>query len=142
MADRRKWPFRVTLLACLIAIFALWNLVRLVTSIAWHDTLQTYAPHPGPFYIGITGAIWMLVGVFLLWCLWRGKRWTRRIFVISTGVYTAWFWLDRLLIQAEIRSNWLFSLIANILLLAFIGAVILDHHNLIYLEREAYERES
>lgn len=142
MAYHRKWPFHLVLLACLVAIFILWNITRLATSIAWRDTLATYAPHPGPVYIGITGAIWVLSGFFLLWCMLRGKKWTHLALIVSTCVYTLWFWFDRLFIQTELRANWLFALIANILILAFIGAVILDRRSRIFLEREAYERES
>ncbi len=142
MTGRPKWPFRLMLLAWLIVFFTLWNLARLITSIDWHDTLATYAPFPGPVYIGFTGAIWSGMGIFLLWCLRRGKRWTRLALLIGSGIFTAWFWADRLLLQSELRSNWLFTLIANLLILAFIAAVIFDRRIRIHLEREAYERKS
>ncbi len=141
MSTHRKWPFRLQLLAGLIAYFSLWNLVRLITSLDWFGALETYVPRPGPVYIGITGALWMLVGLFLLWCMWRGRRRTWVIILIASGLYAAWFWLDRLIVQPETRANWPFTLAITLLLLAFIAAVLLDRRNQSILEREAYERE-
>ncbi|MCL4531386.1 MAG: hypothetical protein M1282_18535, partial [Chloroflexi bacterium] len=74
---RRKLPFQLTLLFLLILLGIIWQAVRFVTSIAWYNTLELYAPTPGPIYIGATGVVWMLAGLFLLWSFWVGVRWNR-----------------------------------------------------------------
>jgi hypothetical protein len=107
-------------------------MVRLVTSMAWQNTLETFAPYPGPLYIGISGAIWTLSGLFLLWGFIRGARWNRVGFLIGGLVYSAWVWADRLFVQTQLRANWPFDLLVTILLLAYTGVIVLDPHNQIY----------
>ena len=127
-----KLPLRITLLLWLVLIITAWNIVRLATSIAWHDTLETYAPWPGPFYIGLTGAIWALTGTVLFWGFARGTGWSRIAFLVTSFVYVVWFWMDRLFIQPQLRANWPFDLLITIILLGFTTAVILDQRNHIY----------
>ncbi|HEY9151906.1 MAG TPA: hypothetical protein VIN60_03400 [Anaerolineales bacterium] len=95
-----------------------------------------------PLYIDITGAFWTLTGLFLLWSLWRGQRWTRMAFIIAASLYAAWVWVDRLFVQTQMRANWPFDLLLTIVLFVFTIAVVLDPRYKIYFERETYERES
>ncbi len=139
---RRKLPFSLTLLFLLILLLTVGQGIRFITSIAWRDTLELYAPNPGPLYIGATGVVWTLVGLFLMWSIWVGVRWNRIAILIASGLYAAWVWADRLFIQTQMRANWPFDLAVTIILLAFTVAVVLDPRNKIYFEREAYERES
>ncbi len=139
---RRRLPFPLTLLFLLILLITGLQAVRLITSIAWRNTLELYAPNPGPFYIGASGAFWLLTGLFLLWSIWSGARWNRAAILLASGLYAAWVWADRLFVQAQMRANWPFDLAVTILLLAYTAAVVLDPRNRIYFEREAYERKS
>ncbi len=139
---RRKLPFSLTLLFLLILLLTVGQGIRFITSIAWRDTLELYAPNPGPLYIGATGVVWTLGGLFLMWSIWVGVRWNRIAILIASGLYAAWVWADRLFIQTQVRANWPFDLAVTIILLAFTVAVVLDPRNKIYFEREAYERES
>jgi hypothetical protein len=116
----------------MVLIITAWNLVRLVTSIGWRVTLETYAPWPGPFYIGLTGAIWTFMGLFLFWSFVAGASWSRIGLLICGFVYSIWFWVDRLFIQPQVRANWPFGLLVTIILLGFTSAVVLDTHNQIY----------
>jgi hypothetical protein len=133
MNAHTRLPLRITLLLWLVLIITAWNLIRLVTSIGWYDTLNTYAQRPGPFYIGVTGAIWTLIGLFLFWGFIRGAGWTRMAILAAGFIYGAWLWLDKLFIQPQLRVNWPFDLLITIILLGFITAVVLDPHNKIYL---------
>jgi hypothetical protein len=137
-----KPSLSVTLLIWLVLSFTGWNAVRFATSLAWNDTLDTYAPRPGAFYIGGTGAVWTLAGIFLLWSIWRGAGWTRKALLTASGLYAAWVWMDRLFVQARTQANWPFALLSTILLLAYMVAVVLNPHNQVYFERETYERKS
>ena len=139
---RRKLPIPVTLLLCLVFYITSWQVIRFSTSIAWRETLKTYEPYPGPIYIGITGTFWALTGLFLLWSMWRGKRWTRTAFILASSLYAAWVWADRLFVQAQMRANWPFDLLLTIVMFVFTMIVLLDPRNKIYFERETYERES
>jgi hypothetical protein len=127
----------ITLLLWLVLIITAWNFVRLVTSITWRDTLETYAPRPGPLYIGITGAVWTILGLFLLWSFIQGARWTRLVLLISGFVYSVWVWVDKLFVQTQLRPNWPFNLVTTIILFGFVIVVVLDPHNQIYfMKRE------
>src|ERR1700690_1126640 len=126
MQIHSKLPLRITLLLWLVLIITSWNMVRLATSIGWHVTLETYAPWPGPFYIGLTGAIWSLIGMVLFWGFLISASWTRLALLIGGYLYSIWFWVDRLFVQSQVRANWLFDLLATIILLGFATAVVLD----------------
>ena len=139
---RRRLPIRIILLLGLVFCMTGWQAIRFVTSITWSVTLETYEPYPGPIYIGITGTFWTLTGLFLLWSVWRGKRWTRMAFLLASSLYAAWVWADRFFVQNQMRANWPFDLVLTIVLLVFTIIVVLDPHNKIYFERETYERES
>ena len=129
------------MLLWLVLIITALNAVRLATAIAWRSILAAYAPSPGALYVAVTGAVWTLAGLFLLWSFWRGGRWTRPAFLIIGVCYAGWAWADRLFVQAEPPINWLFALLATILLLGYMAAVVLDPRNQPYFRKETYERK-
>jgi hypothetical protein len=129
------------LLLWLVLIITALNVVRLITAIAWRGPLASYMPVPGPVYVAVTGAIWALTGLFVLWSFWRGRYRTRWVLLIAAGSYAAWVWVDRLFVQAEPRADWLFTLLATILLLGYMAAVVLDPRNESYFRKETYERK-
>ena len=139
---RRRLPIPVTLLLCLVFYTTCWQAIRFAIGIAWSDTLKIYELPFVPLYTDITGAFWTLTGLFFLWSLWRGQRWTRMAFIVASSLYAAWVWIDRFFIQTQMRANWPFDLLLTIVLLIFVFIVILDPHYKIYFERETYERES
>ena len=132
MKAKSKLPLRITLLLCLVLMITAWNLVRLITSIGWRDTLVTYDSYPGPVYIGLTGAFWTLAGLFIIWSFIQRAYWSRISILISSFVYVIWFWIDLIFVQSQLRANWPFDLLATIILLGYIYAVVLDPHNQIY----------
>lgn len=130
-------PFRVTLLLLAVLSLTAWNVVRVWTAITWRAVLTEFAPQPGPVYIAISGAVWVVVGLSTLWALWRAKAWAPRLLVGASAAYTLWYWTDRLVLQNG-RDNWPFTLTVNLLLLVHL--YFTTHSN--YLQREAYERKS
>jgi hypothetical protein len=132
MHKQSKFPLRITILLWLVLIITAWNFIRLATSIAWRNTLETYATKPGPFYIGLTGAVWSLIGLFLLWSIIRGYRWTRIVVLIAGCCYSIYDWVDKLFVQTQLRANWPFNLLTTILLLGYTVVIVLDPHNQIY----------
>jgi hypothetical protein len=134
-------PFRITLLLGLVLITTAFNLARLVTALAWRNTLEAYLSPLGVLYIGVTGAFWTLLGIFVLWSYRRGGRYTRLVFVVSAGLYAVWYWIDRLFVQVAPLPNGLFALAMTMVLLGFTGFVVLDPRNLPYFRRETHERK-
>jgi hypothetical protein len=134
-------PLRITLLLGLVLITTVLNLARLLTAFAWRNTLEAYLSPLAVLYIGLTGAFWTLLGIFVLWSYRHGGPYTRLIFLASAGLYAAWYWVDRLFVQAAPLPNGLFALLVTILLLGFTGFVVLDPRNLPYFRRETHERK-
>lgn len=126
----------------LVLITTALNIVRLLTAIAWRTALEAYLSPEAVFYIGVTGALWAVVGVFVLWSYWWRRPHARLIILLAAGLYAGWAWADRLVVQETARTNWLFALVATIVLLAFTAAVVLDPHHENYFRKETNERKS
>ncbi len=67
--DLRRYAAGLSLL--LVLMTAVWNLIRLWSSVTYAGVLQKYAAWPGPVYIGITGAVFAGLCAVVLWGLWR-----------------------------------------------------------------------
>ncbi len=141
MRDAPHLPFRITLCAVVVLTTAAWNLVRLLTSIAWGGLLESYAPRAGAVYIGISGGVWSAAGGFVLWGVWRRTQWALRALLAGAWSYSAWAWFDRILLQAGGPANWGFALICTLVLLGFITAIALSPRSRTYFGEEAHERE-
>lgn len=106
-----KRPFPVTLLAWIVLFLAILNGVRFGAALNSWDVLTAYAPHPGPFYIALTGLFWCAAGLVTFALLWRLKpqAWTAAwLFCL---LYPAYAWFDRLAMQSDpLRPNLPFSL--------------------------------
>lgn len=120
--NRRPATPLVLLVLCLTA----WNAIRLQTALAWYDVLGEFAPVPGPSYTALSGATWLMIGAVLLWCLWRRKPWAADFLLGTALAYSAWYWLDRLAMQAP-HANWPFMLLVNLIILAYVLALTIPY---------------
>jgi hypothetical protein len=119
VAARRR-PLSVTYLALGVLTFAGIYLLRFIFSIQQQDFLGNLLPI-SPYYLSISGFIWLVVGVVIAAGLWFGKRWAARATQVSAFAFSAYYWIDRLLLTADGPGyNWLFSAIVNLLGLAII----------------------
>ena len=114
-----KPRFRVTLLLCLVLILTAWNAVRLWTAIAWQNVLNEFSTQPVSSITAISGAIWMVAGIILLWSIWQKKAWAANLLLGATAGYTVWYWSERLIWQNP-HPNWPFAVIVNLILIVFI----------------------
>jgi len=132
-------PFRISLLALFAFCFSIWNALRLVEAIYSWKTLLEYGAYP--FYLALTGGIWLIAGLFLTWGLWRGRRWAWLAATLVTPAYAAWYWLDRLLLQQP-HSNWPYALIVTAILLLLVLLVLLSSKTRRFFHRDPHERKS
>jgi hypothetical protein len=109
------------LLAILVLIIAIFGGIRLAESIYFWKTLIEYGAHP--LYTALSGFLWLVTGLLLVWGVWRGLRWAWRAALFGTIVYTAWYWLDRLIVQRP-HMNDPFSLITTALLLMLVLVIL------------------
>jgi hypothetical protein len=137
-SPKNKRPIRVYFLAVVVICLAAWNGLRLGEAIFFWKTLVIYGAHP--LYIGISGAVWLVTGLLIVWGFWAGKAWAWAVMLGGTICYTAWYWIDRLLLQKP-HANWPFVLIADIIFLLMIFAILFSHSTRSFFKREAYERK-
>lgn len=137
----RGLPFRITLLLWLVLIITALSATRTYAAIAWRGSLSSYVSTSTTTYIAVSGALWTVVWLLVLWSFWQRARYTRTILLVASALYAAWFWVDRLVIQAGPRPNSPFALVATLLLLGYTAAIVLDSRNQPYFRKETYERK-
>jgi len=128
-----KHPLLVTLMLWLVLCFIVWNVLRLWTSIAWLDVLKEFAPEPQPVVTTFSSAIWLIVGLVLLWSIWQNKSWSLKLLLGAATGYSVWYWIARLIWQKS-HPNWPFAVIVNLVVMIFILFTVRIQ------AREAYER--
>ncbi len=128
-----KIPLRVTLLLWLVLSLTAWNILRLWTALAWRDVLNEFSSQPSPSVLGISGAIWSVCGIIVLWSIWQKKAWAAKLLIGASAGYSLWVWIERLVWQNP-HPNWLFAVIVNLVLIVFILFATKS------LTREAHER--
>ncbi len=136
--QKRSRPFSVISLTVLVFWLTIWNGLRLGEAIVFWKMLAEYGAHP--LYIAITGGVWTIAGLSLLWGFWKGKTWGWVEALVSAFGYTAWYWFDRLVLQQS-HANWPFVLIANIVFLSVILLILFSRTTRQYFQRDAYERK-
>ena len=134
-----KRPVGLTILVILIFWLTVWNGLRMSEAIFSWNSLEEFGVHP--LYISMSGGIWFIIGIVLVWSLWRGKNWGRRATFAAVASYTTWYWLDRLILQNP-HSNWLFALIGNIIILVFIILLMFSRKTRLHFQKDSHERKS
>ena len=94
----KKRPHSVTILALGVLIITVLNLVRFGMSLVdW----KFLASQPGvyPLYLALSGIVWGVAGVCLVFGLWRGKNWAPRLVQAVALTYALYYWLDLIFLQ-------------------------------------------
>ena len=119
----RRRPFSVTLLLWLVLSLSAWGAVRLLAALRWWNVLNEFEASLGPLYLSLTGTVWLIVGLVLLWGLFSAKMWTRLAILAAITLWVMEYWIERIFFESP-RANFPFVLIVCILLfiLTFISA--------------------
>jgi hypothetical protein len=119
-AQINKRPLSVTLLALIVLIITVINLIRLVLSIRYWSFLSSQSG-ASPLYLALTGLIWSVAGLSLLWGLWKAKKWAPKLMQAVGLTYALYYWLDHIFLmdrpvtgttnafRAMLPINWQFS---------------------------------
>lgn len=101
--------------------------LRLFIAIGDWNYLGEVAPAVLPVYLAISGMIWAVIGMVSAVGIWFRKRWSLILLACAVASFTIWYWMDKLLLSAnpEAVSNWAFSLVLTICILAFFTGSIL-----------------
>jgi hypothetical protein len=137
MKARHRLPLTITLMTCLVLSTTAWNIVRVLTAVFWRQALESYAPRPGPFYIGFTGLVWVVTGGLVAWSLMRRSWWALNALRLAGTSYAVWIWLDRSMVQSGLGYDWILPLAATVALLAYTWAFTFDARTQAHFGREA-----
>jgi hypothetical protein len=125
-----KRPKSVTLLALGVLIITVLNLIRFVLSIRYWGFLSTRVGI-SPIYITLSGLIWSVAGLYLLWGLWKAKTWAPKLMQAVALTYALYYWLDHIFLMEHsvigatgavrvlLPSNWQFSAGVTVVSLAY-----------------------
>jgi hypothetical protein len=128
-------PGCVTILALGVLIITIINLLRLILSITSWDFLKSW-PGVSPLYMVTTGLIWTLIGSFLFFGLWTGKKWAPKLVQAVALSYALYYWLDHVFLEdhpargavgaqrALLPVNWQFAVVATVACLAYVVWVL------------------
>jgi hypothetical protein len=132
-----KRPLSVTLLAYLVLIFTGFHLISVVRTLKLWDFLNALPGVP-VLYLALSGVLWTISGLLLLWLLWKGNT---RAPVVTFGLvvlYSLYFWVDRIFIANTTSGlpNLAFLAAANAFLLAFALWASLNPKSKRYFKRQ------
>ena len=111
----RRRPFGVTLLLWLVLSLSVWGAVRLIAALRWWNVLNEFEARLNPWYLSITGAVWIVIGAVLLWGLFSGRLWTIWAILASISLWIVQYWVERIFFESP-RANLFFALILTFLL--------------------------
>lgn len=130
----KKTSFSITSLTMMVLYFMFLNGLRTYAIILNWKVLLIYQSHPGPIYMLIFSLSWFLIGLFLIVNIYRKNPRTPEFIYITAGLYTTWFWIDRILFQHRIEAI-LFPAVGTIVLLLIIMILIRHRDSKIYFQR-------
>jgi hypothetical protein len=123
-------PFSVTLLVLIVLTIAGLSMTRFILTIRQWEFLAGW-PGVSPLYMALSGFIWALVCIPVIWGLWQGYPWAARLTKAVALTYAMYYWLDRLFIAYHfgtgtvergrylLPTNWPFAVGITIIFLAF-----------------------
>jgi hypothetical protein len=119
MKPKRPWP--VTLLAVLGLTLVAIHLTRFAAALHQWDYLSSLPLSTSPAYLAATGFFWGLVGIPVVYGLWRGPSWAPNVTVGFGLFYSLHFWLEQgfIMINPYRKTNWSFLAYFTIVCLAF-----------------------
>ena len=134
-------PFGVTLLLWMVLSLSAWGIIRSIAALRWWDVLYEFDSSLSPLYLLVTGAVWSVAGVVLLWSMWSAKAWSRLAAVASVLLWLAEYWLERLFFQAP-RANLPFAAALSVLLLTVTLTITSNRHTKNFLTKSEEHEQS
>jgi len=131
----RKTPSPITILAMIVLFYMILNGIRLLATILNWKILILYGSFPGPDYMIIVSLVWIFIGSLLMLCLIKRYSKTQLLITLFAGLYSTWFWIDRITFQHQFH-NFLISLVGTSIMLLLIILLLKRQGTKIYFQRE------
>ena len=121
-----KRPLAVTCLVILVLILATTQLLRAWLALSTFGFYRELLGSALPIFLLFSGLAWAALGVWLGEGLRRGAAWAPQAARWGFVAFTAFGWLDRLVLQASGPQavNWAFQLVGTSLLLVMVFAAL------------------
>ena len=87
-------PKSLVLLACLIFLFAIFQLFRFSQIIFYWRTLVDLSISVAPGWLSLWSLMWSGVGIFLVYSLWTGKHWSPILCLIFGIGFSVFHWVN------------------------------------------------
>jgi hypothetical protein len=120
-------PVELRILIVLIVWSMFWNGVRFFQALLYWRTLVNYPPEIGPLYIATSGAVWVMLGLFLIWACWQGKPWAWGSLLGGTLGYAGWVLMDRFFLQST-HGNEIFVWLTYFVILFMVIMLLSSKH--------------
>lgn len=126
MNKKHRIPFIQKALIFVVLLFSCMSAVRLEQALQNGVFYTLVSEQPIAIYLAVSGAVWCIVGFASGVGLWHNKSWSFWLCGLGTGLFSVWFWLERLLVRRNIASltNWLFNAIFNLVIVLFIYSTL------------------
>jgi len=120
-------PSGVTIASVFVLCISSWQAIRAYSAIANWDILREFGAATA--YILISGLAWAATGFWLAYVLWTGRPLAFAAGLALAGLYLAWYWLDRLMVQPSPAPNLVWSIAISVLLLTIFTSSMLLSKN-------------
>jgi hypothetical protein len=116
-ARPKKRPGVVTGLCALILLVSLYHLFRFIQVLLNQQILKTLPLKVSPLYLAGDGLVWGVIGLILVWGLWKGYYWAWKAGLVLSLCFAILFWIDLIWLSApdRLRSRWLINLVLTFL---------------------------
>lgn len=115
MIFKRPWPVIVLLAGVLV--FTAGMLLRVWNGIRYWKFLNGLTMSVSPLYLVLTGGLWALFGLRVMWWLWQGASLAPPALRHLTVSYVLYYWIDQLLVMTSPlrQTRWPFSALLSLL---------------------------
>lgn len=140
MIFKRPWPVIVLLAAVLV--FTAGMLLRAWNGVRYWEFLSGLPLAVSPLYLVLTGGLWALFGLRVMWWLWRGKAMAPTALRYLTVSYVLYYWADQFIVMtSQLRqSRWPFSAVLSVLAVVLV-MFVLNQPSVSNFFGGAYEQE-
>ncbi len=126
MEKRAKRPLFVTWLLLLVLMFTGLAWLRFAATLQDWTFLAELPLSVPPAYLAASGLLWGLVGLGVIYGLWRRQPRAPRALLFAALAYSLYYWVDRLwlAVPGPVQANRPFALFATLGLLVWLFASI------------------
>lgn len=137
-SEKQRRPFVLRLMFWVFMLWTILGWLRFTQALLGRSIIVEILTPMLFLYILMTGLIWGLIGLPILWGLARRAHWTPKILWIAAIVYPTLYWFERLVVWEDhfAHRNWLFMLLLTVLWCGIVMWVVQSNKVTQYFHKE------